>query len=432
MANLLFLFVVFGLFGLAYLRPGIAVGITLAGFAIEQCAQAFIPMAGANNALTNYVLAGVVVVAVIRQFGRYGLGGLMPQGPTWPPLLLLGYCYLTITWSVFPSTTERSLRESLPYLCIFVGLAPLAVRSAEDLSDAFLSLIFATTGTLILLLLFAEWRGRSVYLPYGDFNSNPLALTQAAGASLICIILSPVLWRLPKVLGLSAAWITLGTVFFAFLRTGSRGQIISSIGTILVFVAATRRGIWFVPAIVGGLGLLGTGLLEEEVRSNQVRWSERQMQRDLTEDRLGASERLLDYWSSSDLFHQIFGLGNFTASDPRILGAYPHVVPIEVLCEEGVIGAALLLTSIGVTIHYSMKAIRVSRGDVRQLFSTALALTMYEFLLTLKQGSLTGAKTFFTLLVLPAGFLAFSRTASSLKGRRSPEPTLPLSESLVE
>lgn len=412
MANLVFLLVFLGLLGAAYLRPGIAAGVTLSGFAIEQCAQAFVPVAGANNALTNYVLALIVIVAVTRQVARFGLGPLLPRGPTWPPLLLLGYCYLTLTWSIFPSTTERALILSLPYLVTFVGLTPLTVRSPEDLGDALLALVVATTVTLIPLLLFGEWRGRSVYLPFGDFNSNPLALTQTAGACLVCVILSPVLWRLPKVLALPGAGVALATVFFTFLRTGSRGQIVSSIGTVLLFVATTRRGVWFVPAMLGGLGLLASGLLEEEVRPNETRWSERQIQRDLAEDRLGASERLLDYWSSSDLFHQIFGLGTSTAGDPRILGSYPHVVPVEVLCEEGIVGAALFATAILVTFYYSLQAIRAARGHTRHLFSTALALTLYEFLLTLKQGSLTGATTFFTLLALPTGFRVFSQGGS--------------------
>lgn len=410
MASFVFGLIVLALIAVSYARPGVAAGLTICGFAIEQCAQAFVPIAGSNSALMNYILALIVVVAVLRQVGIHGFAILLPRGPTWPPLLLLGYCYLSIAWSIFPSVTERSMQTSLPYLVVFVGLAPLTIRSPRDLSDAFLSIIFGATLSFFLLLSFAEWRGRGVLLLQENFNSNPLALTQAAGASLICLTLSPVIRRLPRLIGPPTILVALTTVVIVFLRTGSRGQIISAIGTLLLFTAATRRGIWFVPASALAMSLIGSGLLQEEVRINESRWSEQQIQRDLSVDRIGSAERLLDYWFSSDIFHQVFGLGNSTAADPRLLGNYPHVVPIEVLCEEGLVGASLLLAALSATVYSLIKAIRQSSHELRSLFITVLALVVYEFLITLKQGSLISSHTFLTLLVLPSCFVTFSRT----------------------
>ncbi|OQX69199.1 MAG: hypothetical protein B6A08_05800 [Sorangiineae bacterium NIC37A_2] len=412
MLDLLFGIVVIGALGTCYARPGAAVGLLLSGFALEQCAQAFVPLAGRNNSLVNYILALFVAIATLRQVLRFGVRVLFPRGPMALSIVFLAYCYLTVTWSIFPSVTENILLESLPYVLVFVGLAPLTVQSEQDLNDAFFSLVIATTTTFLLLILFAEWGGRSVYLPYGDFYSNPLALTQAAGASLICVTLSPVLRRLPRPLGLPFALVTLSVVLVAFVRTGSRGQIVSSIATVLFFVAITKRGIWFLPVALSSIALLGTSLFEDEVRANRLRWSGDQMRRDLTEDRIGSAQQLFEYWSSSDPLHVLFGLGNSISYDPRILGGYPHVVPVEVLCEEGIVGALLFAACIGLSVHYAIKAGLSSNGLTRQLFTTVLALMLYEFLLTLKQGSLLGSRTFLTLVSLPSSFVVLSRILS--------------------
>lgn len=409
MFDLIFLIAIIGMFGICYLRPGAAVGLLLSAFALEQCAQAFVPVAGSNDSLFNYILALGIAIAAARQVARFGLGLLLPRGPMGVCFLLLGYCYLTVAWSLFPSVTEPILLDALPHLLVFVGLAPLTVQSVEDLNDAFLALVLATTGSFIFLLSFAEWGARSVYLPYGSYYSNPLALTQAAGSSLICITLSPVLRRLPRALGSGFAVVALAVVFLAFLRTGSRGQIVSSIATVLLFVTVTKRGIWFVPAAFAAVALLGTNLLEDELRTNKTRWSERQMERDLTEDRIGSAQQLFEYWSSSDPFQILFGLGNSVSYDPRMLGTYPHVVPVEVLCEEGIVGALLFALAIGLSVHYTLKARRSSQAPARQLFTAVLALMLYEFLLTLKQGSFLGSRTFLTLVSLPSGFVILSR-----------------------
>ncbi len=411
MFDIIFLIAVFVMFAICYVRPGAAVGLLLSGFVLEQFVQAFVPLAGKSDSLVNYVLAGGVAIAAVRQLARFGPRLLVPRGPMGVCFLLLGYCYLTVTWSIFPSVTQDILLGALPYMLVFVGLAPLSVQSVEDLSDAFLALVLSTTGAFIFLLLFAEWGSRSVYLPYGNYYSNPLALTQAAGASLICLTLSPVLRGLPRTLGLPFVIVALGVVLVAFLRTGSRGQIVSSIATVLLFITATKRGVWFIPAALAATLLLGSNLLEDEVQANKTRWSEHQMQRDLTEDRIGSAQQLFEYWSSSDPFHLVFGLGNSISYDPRILGTYPHVVPVEVLCEEGIVGALLLALAIGLSVHRTISARLLAKGPARQLFTTVLALMLYEFLLTLKQGSLLGSRTFLTLLSVPSSFIILSRIA---------------------
>lgn len=88
----------------------------------------------------------------------------------------------------------------------------------------------------------------------------------------------------------------------------------------------------------------------------------------------------------------IFGLGNSAASDPRILGIYPHFVPLEILAEEGLIGFALfglVLYSTARNAFECHSQLNTTSVD-RKVFAALLALFLFTSLLSLKQGSLLG------------------------------------------
>src|SRR5690606_39070336 len=128
LADLVFVSCVALLYFLAWRRPGVACGYVLSSYALEQFAQAFVPLAGRNDVLCNYLIAFAVVIAVARRIMRDGLGAIRFRAPSLLFLLLLGYCYATVLWSIFPETTSRLLNAQVPYMVVFVGLAPLAVN----------------------------------------------------------------------------------------------------------------------------------------------------------------------------------------------------------------------------------------------------------------------------------------------------------------
>ncbi len=191
MINFIFFSVIILLALIAYFRPGFACGYVLGSYALEQCAQAFIPLAGQNNALCNYIIACIVVVGIVGQISRTGFSLIRLRGPSAAVLLLLGYCYLTVLWSIFPSTTAAVLVTSWPYLLVFAGLTPFLVASKHDLPDVLTSLVWCSSGSLLMLLVFAEWGARGIILPYQRAESNPLAITEAAGALLVALALAP-------------------------------------------------------------------------------------------------------------------------------------------------------------------------------------------------------------------------------------------------
>lgn len=399
MADLVFLVVVACLYGVTVRRPGAACGYVLAGTALEQCAQAFVPMANQQDTLCNYLTAGAVLSGLVARVLQDG--GNLPRlrsSSLWV-LGLLGYCYLTVTWSLFPGTTMSALNRSIPYLVTFVGMAPLLVRTDSDLRDCLVALLFSSLLALGLLLLFAEWGGRGVILPGKSFESNPLALAEAAGCLLIVTAFAPLRDALsPRVryVLLSAAVVVTALVF---MRTASRGQVGAAVLATLVFSWRQRGGGWIVLAMGIG-GLLLAALLPEEVARNAERWDPDQMRAAVDSGRVGEADRLLTFWSHADVWHQVLGLGHATAQDPRILGNYPHVVPVEVLAEEGIFGAILFAATIAVGAAAHVRGLKRASPASQQTLAATAALLSFEFVLIWKQGSLLGASAFLLLLIL--------------------------------
>jgi hypothetical protein len=96
---------------------------------------------------------------------------------------------------------------------------------------------------------------------------------------------------------------------------------------------------------------------------------------------------------SSDMMGLLFGLGTSASFSPRIAGFYPHIVPIEVLCELGVVGIALFIAILVLTLRSVIRymrryaALETNSKGTRVVVSLA-ALFILEVLLSLKEGSL--------------------------------------------
>jgi ABC-type multidrug transport system permease subunit len=423
MFDALFLLAIPALWLLCFLRPGAACGLALSGFALEQCAQAFVPMLSTYGQLFNYVVASSVIVALARQLMLRGPRVLVVGPAGWATTALLAYTALTLSWSIFPSATEASLLLRLPFVGLFVFLAPHTVQDQRDIEDLFMVVIFGTALALVPLLLFAQWAGRSVYLGSTGEVTNPLALTQVAGNILIGGALTPMVRQKSGRAFLPVASALALIVLVTFLRTQSRGQIVAAIAVTAILAAVVRGGrIWLLIGAIGMIWILGSGLFEDELATNATRWDRGQMTKDLEEDRVSMAVRLLEYWYDSSPFHQVFGLGHATAQDPRLLGSYPHVVPAEILAEEGIVGAGLYLVCLIVgTFAYVQGLSGNSNAATRAYLPAFFGLYCFEFLLTLKQGTLTG-NTFFLLILVLSDTVKRCVNAAPADARQSPVP----------
>ena len=114
--------------------------------------------------------------------------------------------------------------------------------------------------------------------------------------------------------------------------------------------------------------------------------------------RMEMAQTMLWTWIN-DPFAILFGLGN--SSSFHIVGVYPHIVPIEILTEEGFIGFAVYISIVMMAFSSIWWLIRWSglNRELRDLVANYGAMMLYMFMLSLKQGSAIGSLVMFFFFV---------------------------------
>jgi len=112
---------------------------------------------------------------------------------------------------------------------------------------------------------------------------------------------------------------------------------------------------------------------------------------------------LLDSFMRSPL-NWIQGLGYYAFGATNPYGEpYTHVLFVDMLCEEGFVGAALM-TGILVNCARSIASLyrkTADRPEYRRTLGVLATLIIYQVLLANKQGNIGGSFALFMLLILP-------------------------------
>jgi hypothetical protein len=230
----------------------------------------------------------------------------------------------------------------------------------------------------------------------GHDLGNPLAVSTMAGmVVLIAVLADP--WPQSKV-WLPFKWALVGLCLALVVRSGSRGQLLGTILISIVCWPISRRLANVKQFVILGLVVVflggATNWAIQEYSSKQAysaygsRWSEQGAQEDVS-GRLNNAILLvrLAYASPETM---LIGLGNSASYDPRILGIYPHFVPLEVLAEEGLIGFGLYAMILYYLLQSAVRSFRLigDRPRERLLLGGLVGLCMFTLLLSFKQGSL--------------------------------------------
>jgi hypothetical protein len=222
-----------------------------------------------------------------------------------------------------------------------------------------------------------------------DQETNPLAIASLAGT--VCVMAMLALQHSPwwrKLLSTVIVPIAVATI----IRSGSRGQLLATGVALLVgwpLVSSKRNlGAWLALAAAAVvLDVVGSRIWQH-LGVDSSRWSSLQSQQDV-QGRLTMAAELLRHATASPA-SLVFGLGN--SSSFHYLGFYPHVVPAEVLGEEGLVGMAIYLSMIVVTGSSVWRLMTTldNRSDAaaRYAYGVLAALFVFEFVLTTKEGSL--------------------------------------------
>jgi len=281
----------------------------------------------------------------------------------------------------------------------------LLITQASELRTALKWLIVIGGGLAAVILFFENWGHRGLIIASlgDDSQTNPLALASVAAYVASAALFVELGSR--RLLGWPVKFLVAAVCVFLILRSGSRGQMVALLVSVVLmlpvrFKLDNMRGI--LPLVISFAVIItaidiGSSLY---VPAEETRWTSNIAEGD-AEGRLKMAGALLGNWSQSYLTI-IFGLGNSASFDSKIIGYYPHIMPLEVLGEEGIIGFALLLVFSSLTIKHFYRAVKSVKLDPTNSDVVAVigAFVVTSFLLSLKQGNLLGNNLFFMTSLL--------------------------------
>ena len=406
---------------LALRRPGAALIMASCMFALKQWAQASGGVFAAHPSLTNWIAGAIVLGGVLLHLARGQLRLFACTREFWLILGLYFYSLVSIAWAPLIDVSFRHWREALPYIGTMIVLAPLLVQSPRDLTFAYGGLLVIGTLLALLLLFTVPWDGRQIVLRYSGSDAeggNPLTVGQLGGTLLILGVLyrGDGMSLILTLLKWGAAFVGLALV----AKSASRGQLGAALlvaGAFWAIATPKKNTLKPVLAVVGMVALIALAVVaRNHFLGDDRRFETSQMETDFA-GRLGNAGVVLAHWAQSPV-SMMFGIGNSASFDPRILGIYPHIVPVEILAEEGVVGFALFAAALFATAVAAIRELRDSSFDPgrRNLFVCLLALWTYSFFLINKQGSLLLSQDFFLNSILLVSYRNLYST------RREPAP----------
>jgi len=382
-------------------NPATVYAYMLSIYAWEQWLQAkdvfFVNNASFINVTSGIVVLIAVLITWLRNKGIFVNINYISR------MILLLYCYVFIScfWSPVLDVSLFNFKTAFPYIVLVVLVTPLVINSLNDIKSMLTFFIVFGSILLVLLLFFTEWDYRTIVLAGNKFNlkTNPLAIANFSGYVFIVSMLASNLTKLKYL-----KWFVAVLCLVIAVKTGSRGQFVFMVISVLLFTPMTkskmRIGNMF-PLIFGVCVLLAISYWAmTEFSGTDTRWSGDKMDSDFS-NRLGAAFGLLGVWVKSP-FTILFGLGSSASFSNQIFGFYVHIVPLEILGEEGLIGFFIYLLILYKLYKavVRMSLLTKNDGDNRAVLATFSALVFFMLLLSLKQGSFLGSTYLFSLIVV--------------------------------
>jgi O-antigen ligase len=396
--------------------PALAIVAVFFMFPLDQWAEISIRTYLTNPAFTNYMVAAIVFMALLLNVHR----SFIEKGQKFHiglvfilSALLYFYAYISIYWSPTQYRGRSDWASTLPYIMLLGFTAPILVRSREDVLKIVKYLLVLGVPFAFLLVFYLEWSGRGFDIDGYRETINPLALARFGGYLVIaaaCLQGASIRWNALRIAG-----IIIGLALI--LKTETRGQLVAAIFcTSFIFLLSYGRvsrysliaksllafgvlgGLYFMLSVDSVSVFIIEILGAPEDSKSSTRYDVERGAEDLMV-RWQLSVALLHSWLSSPL-SIIIGLGN--SASYSIVGFYVHNLPIEILGEEGLIGFFIYLAILVLVSYKSFRLLRETHESNSQdkylWFLPFIAL--FEFILTLKQGSLISNWPFFMVILL--------------------------------
>lgn len=397
-------------------NPPVAFALVLLMFGIEQLATSTAYFFVAHSSLINLAVGGLVLVGI---GGQLALGSRFFIGyppVAWLAMLLYAIAFSSLVWTPAPQAAWKNWLNAYPYVITGVVLLPLLVRTVDDLRQGLTFVLSIGAILVVCLNLFGQWEGRGLKLAGGEGGSNPHAVAQVAAYVILAVVLLS-FRRVARIWDF-LRWFLVAAAMLLIARSSSRGQFLFLLSCLFIMYPLSRdvKGAFSIASAGLAVGVLSAiaGWMWGEYLAGQSRWSAEGLTED-TFGRLEMAKALLLEWAEKPSAW-LFGLGNSAAYD--IVGYYPHVVPLEVLGEEGLIGLAAFAVFVWFTVRSFLRLVSLLPTDrtVRAAVVTLAALVLFEFLLMWKQGNLLGSTLFFGLSII---LIRLERLASMRANRVS-------------
>ncbi|MEL6108314.1 MAG: O-antigen ligase family protein [Planctomycetota bacterium] len=393
-----FLLLVAGLTYISLKREGSLIALAICMFGVETLFASQSTYFVDHSSFANLVIAAALMFRCGFAFVRGQ--AVNPFGTnTWRLAgLLIGVCLFTYLWTPETEQFTENWKRGGPYVLIYLLLVPMMMSSMEVARRTLMWTL--AIGAVVTLVLFfgTDWQGRGIVLAgqsrFADKRDTAAVLAIAQLGGVVAIIAA--LIKIEKkrwTTFLRWAIVILGMA--VIFRTGSRGQTVAAIGCIAAFVPLHNRSMSLrgVVTILGSIGIVGfAGYYMYLEFGDQGRW---QHSHSALAHRMEMWGVMFQYWVRGGPVAWFFGLGN--ASAYKYVGFYIHNIPIEILCEEGLIGFTIYALLFKRVIENGFLTLRV--GEMMEPFrfnvlAIFLALFTFEVLLTLKSGSFHAQQLF--------------------------------------
>ena len=380
-------------------------------FAIEQLFSAHSRFFFDRPSFINIALASIIVVAFIYSLKRHRSIRRLFTREFIAYIALLFYILVTGLWS-YSDQVINQLIIAAPYIIASVLLV-FTILNTEDLDGFIKGLVLFGSVTVLALVLTPAFGVGGVRVPwikdiYGNnYLLNYLQLGYSSGLLLICVAVQQL--RENKWVDFLLRSVLAILALYVMVRSGARGQTILSIGCAIgAYWVSSRRG----PAGLALLVLLSAATVTMFVELLGDMWgsSNRWDFEKISEDGKGRLEIAyvgLEMWANS-VVSMVFGIGHFAIG--HVTGSYPHIVPLEVLAEEGLIGISIYLFILTSIFKKSIKLVakHATTHAERTNRITIVAIMLLAFFLSLKQGTVLGNWPFFMFGLLVSGLFRFS------------------------
>lgn len=411
-----------GAFALGALwSPPSALAAVICMFGLEQWGQASHAPWASNRIFTNVAVGVMVLGALATKIMRGGLRiGDLPVN-YWIVLVLFAYAFVSVAWTPGLDTALANWRQAYPYVITVIFLTPLLCAQARDFAVALRWLIILGGALSIAVLFFGQWGYRGLIVDSAYFEeANPLAIASMAGQVLVTVVLVPLVRA--KTLRWLVVLVLAPMCIAVVARSGSRGQLVAALVALAISWPIARGGaltmrVLLAPAVAALIGLIGFVSIDY-FGGDSARWQDADLASQDVSGRLAMAETLVRA-ASDDVGTLLFGLGN--SASYHMFGIYPHVVALEVLAEEGLIGLGLFIAALLACALSLVRSVglRYADPDVRAAVAALIGGTVFHLLVSFKQGSMLLNPLLFLHLILAPQLLAQIARAPA------PQPSAP-------